>query len=158
MKRQRNAKIIATLGPSSSDPQVIRQLFDAGVDVFRLNFSHGSQSDHLQRLTAIRALERESGRPIGVLLDLQGPKLRLGTFEGGSAELLAGGSFRLDMNAAAGTNRRAPLMHREIFEAIEPGSELLLDDGKIRLSVESKGPDYAETRVVVGGRISDRKG
>ena len=103
MKRQRNAKIIATLGPSSSDPQVIRQLFDAGVDVFRLNFSHGTQSDHLQRLTAIRALERESGRPIGVLLDLQGPKLRLGTFEGGSAELLAGEPFRLDMNPAAGT-------------------------------------------------------
>ena len=158
MKRQRNAKIIATLGPSSSDPQVIRQLFEAGVDVFRLNFSHGSQSDHLQRLTAIRALERESGRPIGVLLDLQGPKLRLGTFEGGSAELTVGQPFRLDMNPSAGTNRRAPLLHREIFEAVEPGSELLLDDGKIRLSVESKGPDFAETRVVVGGRISDRKG
>ena len=159
MKRERNAKIIATLGPASSDGTMIKRLFEAGVDVFRLNFSHGTHDDHLRRLTEIRKLEKESGRPIAVLLDLQGPKLRLGTFEGGSAELSTGQRFRLDMNAGApGDATRAPLPHPEIFKAIEVGSELLLDDGKIRLRVETKGSDFAETEVLVGGRISDRKG
>ncbi|MEA3122600.1 MAG: pyruvate kinase [Paraburkholderia sp.] len=158
MKRERNAKIVATLGPASSDGKMIRQLFEAGVDVFRLNFSHGSHDDHLRRLTEIRKLEKESGRPIAVLLDLQGPKLRLGTFEGGSAELSSGQHFRLDMNLAPGNAARAPLPHPEIFEAIEAGSDLLLDDGKIRLRVERKGSDFADTVVEVGGRISDRKG
>jgi pyruvate kinase len=158
MKRQRNAKIIATLGPASSDGSMIKRLFEAGVDVFRLNFSHGSHEDHLRRLTEIRKLEKESGRPISVMLDLQGPKLRLGTFEGGSAELEKGQRFRLDMNPAAGDASRASLPHPEIFKAIEAGSELLLDDGKVRLRVESKGSDYADTEVIVAGRISDRKG
>ena len=98
MRRKRNAKIVATLGPATSDASMIRALFERGVDVFRLNFSHGTQSDHAQRLQAIRALEREFERPIGVLLDLQGPKLRLGTFADGPVKLVEGAAFRLDLD------------------------------------------------------------
>lgn len=158
MKRNRNAKIIATLGPASSDPKVIRALFEAGVDVFRLNFSHGTHDDHSQRHAEIRRLEQEYGRPVGILLDLQGPKLRLGTFENGSAELAVGARFRLDLDTTPGSQARAPLPHPEIFQAIKPGSELLLDDGKIRLRVEESSDSFAETVVLAGGRISDRKG
>ncbi len=158
MRRTRSAKIVATLGPATSSEAQIRALFEAGVDVFRLNFSHGTQSDHARRLEIIRQLERESGRPIGVLLDLQGPKLRLGTFTGGGAKLEAGAPFRLDMDPASGDATRAPLLHPEIFAALQTGTELLLDDGKLRLRVERHGKDFAETTVVVGGPISDRKG
>jgi len=158
MRRARSAKIVATLGPSTSDEQAIRALFERGVDVFRLNFSHGTQSDHARRLATIRALEKEFGRPIGVLLDLQGPKLRLGTFEGGRTQLEAGARLRLDMDRTPGDARRAPLLHPEIFAALQTGTELLLDDGKLRLRVESHGADFAETTVLVGGPISDRKG
>jgi pyruvate kinase len=158
VRRTRSAKIVATLGPSTSDEETIRALFERGVDVFRLNFSHGTQSDHAQRLATIRALEKEFGRPIGVLLDLQGPKLRLGTFEGGRTQLDAGARLRLDMDKRPGDGRRAPLLHPEIFAALQIGTELLLDDGKLRLRVEKHGPDFAETTVLVGGPISDRKG
>ena len=159
MRRTRSAKIVATLGPATPDEQAIRALFERGVDVFRLNFSHGSQHDHARRLEAIRRLEKEFGRPIGVLLDLQGPKLRLGTFEGGRSQLEAGRRFRLDMDTKTnGDYRRAPLPHPEIFAALQAGTDLLLDDGKLRLRVESHGADFAETTVIVGGPISDRKG
>ncbi|HEV7912293.1 MAG TPA: pyruvate kinase [Albitalea sp.] len=158
MRRRRNAKIVATLGPASADEASIRALFECGVDVFRLNFSHGTQSDHAQRVQAIRRIEQEFGRPIGVLLDLQGPKLRLGTFTGGKAQLLAGAPFRLDMDRTAGDATRAPLLHPEIFAALRTGTDLLLDDGKLRLRVERHGADFAETTVLVGGPISDRKG
>jgi pyruvate kinase len=158
MRRTRCAKIVATLGPAASDESAIRELFERGVDVFRLNFSHGTQSDHAQRLRTIRALEGESGRPIGVLLDLQGPKLRLGTFAGGKAQLDVGAQFRLDLDKTNGDATRAPLPHPEIFAALQTGTELLLDDGKLRLRVERHGSDFAETTVVVGGPISDRKG
>jgi pyruvate kinase len=158
MKRTRSAKIVATLGPATSNEASIRALFERGVDVFRLNFSHGTQSDHARRLEAIRRLEKEFGRPIGVLLDLQGPKLRLGTFNGGKAQLDAGAHFRLDMDKTSGDATRAPLLHPEIFAALRTGTELLLDDGKLRLRVEAHGADFAETTVVVGGPISDRKG
>jgi pyruvate kinase len=158
VRRTRSAKIVATLGPSTSDEETIRALFERGVDVFRLNFSHGTQSDHARRLATIRALEKEFGRPIGVLLDLQGPKLRLGTFEGGRTQLDAGARLRLDMDKRPGDGRRAPLLHPEIFAALQIGTELLLDDGKLRLRVEKHGPDFAETTVLVGGPISDRKG
>ena len=158
MRRTRSAKIVATLGPATSDAKVIRALFERGVDVFRLNFSHGTQFDHAQRLDTLRGLEKEFGRPIGVLLDLQGPKLRLGTFNGGKAQLDAGARFRLDMDPASGDASRAPLLHPEIFAALQPGTELLLDDGKLRLRVERYGTDFAETTVIVGGPISDRKG
>ncbi|WBS00470.1 pyruvate kinase [Pseudoduganella sp. SL102] len=159
MHRQRNAKIVATLGPASSDPDTIRALFDAGADVFRLNFSHGSHADHRQRLETIRAIEAETGRPAGVLLDLQGPKLRLGTFTEGAVTLAAGDAFRLDLDREVpGDARRAPLPHPEIFAALVPGTDLLVDDGRVRLRVDACGPDFADTRVVTGGRISDRKG
>ncbi len=158
MRRQRKAKIVATLGPASSSPDMIRTLFEAGADVFRFNFSHGTQEDHQARYDVIRALERETGRPIAILADLQGPKLRVGTFAEGPIKLLAGKSFRLDLDEAPGDQRRVGMPHPEIFRALKPGVELLLDDGKVRLVVQSCGPDYAETRVEVPGALSNRKG
>ena len=158
MRRTRNAKIVATLGPASSDPKIIRQLFMAGVDVFRLNFSHGSHADHSERFKDIRALETETGRPISILADLQGPKLRVGTFADGPVMLAAGQDFRLDLNEAPGGQQRVRLPHPEIFAALVPGAELLLDDGKLRLVVEQCGADFADTRVLVGGKLSERKG
>ena len=158
MRRTRNAKIVATLGPSSSSTETVRQLFLAGVDVFRLNFSHGSAADHRERFGVLRALEKETGRPIGILADLQGPKLRVGTFADGPVVLAEGAAFRLDLDGAPGDARRAGLPHPEIFAALVPGAELLLDDGKLRLVVERCGADFAETRVLVGGKLSERKG
>lgn len=158
MRRTRNAKIVATLGPASSTEEAIRALFLAGVDVFRFNLSHGSHTDHAERHRIVRKLEEETGRPIGIMLDLQGPKLRLGSFEGGAAQLAEGSRFRLDMDATPGNATRAPLLHPEIFAALESGTDMLLDDGKIRLRVDDHGPDYAHTTVVVGGRISNNKG
>jgi pyruvate kinase len=158
MRRQRAAKIVATLGPSSSTPEMIETLFTAGVDVFRLNFSHGKAEEHRARCAAIRALERRAGRPVGVMADLQGPKLRVGAFADGKATLVAGTRFRLDLDKAPGNTKRAPLPHPEVFAALEPGTELLLDDGNIRLKVERCGKDFADTAVVIGGDLSDRKG
>ncbi len=159
MRRLRNAKIVATLGPASTDPATIERLFDAGADVFRLNFSHGTHADHQQRLHSIRAIEQERGRPIGVLLDLQGPKLRIGTFADGPVKLAAQAAFRLDLDASVpGSVERVSLPHPEIFAALQPGAELLVDDGRVRLRVERCGPEYAETTVINGGTLSDRKG
>jgi pyruvate kinase len=158
MRRRRKAKIIATLGPSSSNAVTIRALFEAGADVFRLNFSHGGHEDHRERMRIIRALEDEAERPICVLLDLQGPKLRVGTFRDGGTELKAGAAFRLDLAEMTGDRVRAPLPHPEVFAALAPGTMLLLDDGKLRLEVKACGPDYAETQVITGGTLTDRKG
>ena len=158
MRRTRNAKIVATLGPASSDKDIVRGLFMAGVDVFRLNFSHGSADDHRARFAVLRELEQETGRPIGILADLQGPKLRVGVFADGPVMLVEGASFRLDQNEAPGNILRARLPHPEIFAALVPGAELLLDDGKLRLEVVRCGPDFAETKVMVGGKLSERKG
>ena len=158
MRRHRKAKIIATLGPSTSDEESIRALYLAGADVFRLNFSHGSHEDHRERMFLIRRLEREVERPIGVLLDLQGPKLRVGVMENGPVELEAGKSFRLDLKDTPGTAERAPLPHPEVFAALDRGTLLLLDDGKLSLEVQDCGPEFAETVVVTGGPLSDRKG
>src|SRR5216684_3914687 len=158
MRRQRSAKIVATLGPATSSPEKISALFRAGVDVFRLNFSHGQSEDHRARLETIRALEKETGRPIGILADMQGPKLRLGTFAEGRVRLAAGKHFRLDLDNQPGDGARAPRPHPEIFAALEPGTELLLNDGNVRLKVESCGERFAETAVLVGGELSDRKG
>ena len=158
MRRTRNAKIVATLGPSSSNPEIVRQLFLAGADVFRLNFSHGSHADHSERFEVLRALEKETGRPISILADLQGPKLRVGTFADGPVVLVPGQSFRLDLDAAPGDQWRTRLPHPEIFAALVPGAELLLDDGKLRLVVERCGADFAETKILVGGKLSERKG
>jgi pyruvate kinase len=158
MPRRRKAKIIATMGPATSDPKVVRQLYEAGVDVFRLNFSHGTHEDHRRNFETIRAIERDSRHAIGILIDLQGPKLRVGQIEGGSTELKAGAPFRLDMDPTPGDSRRAPLPHPEIFAALSPGADLLLDDGKLRLKVKDCGADFAETEVVTGGALSNRKG
>jgi pyruvate kinase len=137
---------------------MVRELFLTGVDVFRLNFSHGSAADHRARFGLLRELERETGRPIGILADLQGPKLRVGTFADGPVVLVEGATFRLDLDSTPGNTQRAGMPHPEIFAALVPGAELLLDDGKLRLVVERCGADHAETRVVVGGKLSERKG
>ncbi|WP_194715821.1 pyruvate kinase [Noviherbaspirillum soli] len=159
MHRNRKAKIVATIGPASNTKEIIEALFHAGVDVFRMNFSHGTHEDHKRRLEIIRAVETEVGRPIGVLLDLQGPKLRIGTFSDGPVMLENGARFRLDLdNKKAGDQRRVSLPHPEIFAALTEDASLLLDDGKIHLKVEQCGPDFADTRVINGGMLSERKG
>lgn len=158
MKAPRRARILATLGPASSSPEQIRALAQAGADVFRLNFSHGTHEDHAARYHAIRAIEQALARPIGILMDLQGPKLRIGRMAGGKATLATGRPFRLDLDPTEGNATRANLPHPEIFAALESGTDLLLDDGKLRLRVERHGPDFAETTVLVGGPLSDRKG
>ncbi len=158
MRRRRNTKILATLGPASSAPEVIRALFEAGADIFRLNFSHGTVADHRACHQAIRALEREIDHPIGILADLQGPKLRLATFAAGRIALTPGQTFHLDLSPEPGDETRVGLPHPEIFAALTPGSELLLDDGRIRLAVTRCGPDFAETIVRSGTHLSDHKG
>ncbi|MCG8507948.1 MAG: pyruvate kinase [Rhodospirillales bacterium] len=158
MNAFRSAKVVATLGPATASPEAIAALFKAGANVFRLNFSHGTHRDHEKNYKSIRKLERETGRPIGVLMDLQGPKLRVGRMRDGLAKLADGSSFRLDLCEAPGDEARAPLLHPEVFTALEPGMRLLLNDGAIRLRVEQSGPDFAETRVEVGGDLSDNKG
>jgi pyruvate kinase len=158
MRRSRRAKIIATLGPASSDADTIRALFDAGVDVFRLNFSHGTHADHAERVDILRRIEADTRRPIGVMLDLQGPKLRVGNFPGGHVDLEAGTPFRLELAEGDGDARHACLPHPEIFLALEAGSALFIDDGRIHLRVTEAGRDFAETEVVSGGQLSDHKG
>lgn len=158
MRRQRKAKIVATLGPASTDIAVIRALFEAGADVFRLNFSHGTHEDHRARYDAVRQVEAETGRPIGVLADLQGPKLRIGTFAAGKVAVRAGDVFVLDSDPTPGDGTRVYLPHPELFEAAQPGQSLLIDDGKVRLSVESVSTGSITTRVVNNGTLSDRKG
>ncbi|WP_299361486.1 pyruvate kinase [uncultured Paracoccus sp.] len=158
MRRHRNVKIVATLGPASTDEATIRALFEAGADVFRMNMSHGSQADHLSRLEIVRRIEAETGRPIAVLADLQGPKLRVGTFAEGSVDLVEGQTFRFDLDDVPGTAERVQLPHPEIFQALEVGSRLLVSDGKIRLRVDECGPDFATCTVTIGATISDRKG
>lgn len=156
--RERQTKIVATLGPATSDKAMIRALFEAGADVFRLNFSHGTAEDHRARMKTIREVEAEVGRPIAVLADLQGPKLRLGVFEGEEIELTVGQSLRLELNRELGNSKIAPLPHPEIFAALEEGSILLLDDGKVRLRVTDCGRDCADTIVEAGKKLSSRKG
>ncbi len=158
MRHRRSAKILATLGPSSSTMDEIKALFDAGVDAFRFNFSHGSHEDHKVRYDIVRKIEADAGRPISIVMDLQGPKLRVGTFENDKIELKAGNTFRMDLEDKPGTVERVTLPHIEIFKAIDKGTELLLDDGKIRLEVQKVGKDFAETKVIAGGPLSNRKG
>ena len=158
MRRLRRIKILATLGPASSDSAMIRRLFEAGADVFRINMSHTSHDKMRELVKTIRNVESSYGRPIGILVDLQGPKLRLGSFAEGAIQLNNGESFVLDSDKTPGDNTRVQLPHPEILAALRPGHALLLDDGKVRLIVEETSPDRAVTRVVIGGRMSDRKG
>ncbi len=158
MLRHRNAKIIATLGPASATPERIAALFEAGADVFRLNFSHGTPEEHRAHIDVIRALEKKTGRPIAILADLQGPKLRVGAFRGGKVELAPGQAFRLDLEARPGDGTRVGVPHPEVFEACRESAELLLDDGRIRLRILRCSKHFAETVVVAGGPLSDHKG
>jgi pyruvate kinase len=158
MRRNRRVKILATLGPSSSEQDIIEKLYVAGADVFRINMSH-TDHDRLKMLVSrIRAVEEVTGRPIGILADLQGPKLRVGTFGDGPVMLENGAVFTLDADTSPGDVHRVHLPHPEILKALEPGHRLLLDDGKIQLRVTESSPAKAQTEVIVGGKLSDRKG
>ncbi|MCY1214591.1 Pyruvate kinase [compost metagenome] len=158
MTPDKKVKILATLGPAIKGIDDIRQLVEAGVNLFRLNFSHGEHADHAQRYQWVREVERQLNYPIGILMDLQGPKLRVGRFADGKVNLERGQAFRLDLDNAPGDARRVNLPHPEIIEALEPGMNLLLDDGRLRLQVTAKHADAVETTVVAGGELSDRKG
>ena len=158
MRRSRNVKIVATLGPASETYEMIRALHEAGADVFRLNMSHGTHDDIRGKHQIIRQVEEDLGGSIAILADLQGPKLRVGTFANGSEDLEEGQAFRLDLDKADGNAQRVRLPHPEIFAALQPGATLLVNDGKIRLKVTDCGPDFADCTVIAGGTISNRKG
>ncbi len=158
MKRSHFTKIVSTLGPASNTPETIKALAEAGVNVFRLNFSHGSHDDHRKNVEYIRAAEKEIGRPLAILCDMQGPKLRIGVFKDGAVELHIGDRFRLDMSPEPGDEHRVCLPHPEIFQAMTRGMDLLLNDGLVRLRVDDFGKDFAETSVIIGGRLSNKKG
>ncbi len=156
--RLRKVRVLATLGPASSSPEMIEKLFRAGADAFRINMSHGDQASKIAVIEAIRAMEKRTGHPTTILADLQGPKLRVGKFKAGRAELITGSSFVLDRNGAPGDSGRVELPHPEIFEAITVGARLLIDDGKLVLRVTEHEPETITTRVEVGGAISNNKG
>ncbi|VWX60620.1 pyruvate kinase [Sphingorhabdus sp. 109] len=156
--RNRKVKVLATLGPSSGSPDMIEEMYRAGVDAFRMNMSHGEHKAHAANVKSIRALEKKVGRPITILADLQGPKLRIGTFAKPPVMLKEGARFTLDMRKEAGDAQRVTLPHKEILGTLQPGHTLLLDDGKIRLEVTKADGKSVETKVIVGGEISDRKG
>ena len=158
MRRQRNVKIVATLGPASETYDVIRALHEAGADVFRLNMSHGSHDEIREKYQIIRQIEKDLDSPIAILADLQGPKLRVGTFANGSEDLVEGAAFRLDLDPTEGTIDRVCLPHPEIFAALKADATLLVNDGKIRLKVVSCDANSADCIVVAGGTISNRKG
>jgi len=158
LPRLRNTKIVATLGPASTTRNQIEALFRAGADVFRLNFSHGSVEEHRARLQVIRQIEHEGAQPIGVIADLQGPKLRIGRFAAGAVALESGQPFRLDSNPAPGDATRVQMPHRELFGVLRPGAQILVDDGRVRLRVVRQEADCLDTVVEAGRALSDRKG
>jgi pyruvate kinase len=158
MRRHRRAKIVATVGPASASPGMLKALFLAGVDTFRLNFSHGTQDDHARVHAAIRALEKELERPIGILMDLQGPKIRVGTLRGGKITVEPGETMRFVLSGAEGDAKAIPLPHPEIFAAVAPDHDLLIDDGRVRVRITGLGDDFIDAKVIVGGTISNHKG
>lgn len=158
IRRYRQTKIVATLGPASGEPAMMRKLFETGVDVFRLNFSHGTHADHQKNVETARALEKEFDRPVALVGDLQGPKLRIGKFEKGSIELTAGMAFRFDLDEALGDKTRVSLPHPEVIAAMEVGSEILLDDGKVRAQITAKDKNGLETKIISGATLSNHKG
>lgn len=158
MRRMRHVKILATLGPASRNPETISRLFAAGADAFRINMSHMSRRELSEYVAAIRDVEKTFGRPIGILVDLQGPKLRIGTFIGDAAQLLPGAQFVLDTDPSPGDDTRVCFAYPEVLASFEPGQTILLDDGKIRVVVESMALEKITVRVLVGGRLSNRKG
>jgi len=158
MRRQRRTKIVATIGPASAGPEVMEKLFLSGTDVFRINMSHTGHDAMRAYIDQIRAIEARHSRPIGILADLQGPKLRLGTFAQGGAVLKVGEQFVLDDDSAPGDIGRACLPHYEVLAALEPGHRLLVNDGQVRLRVIEGSKKRVVTVVEVGGKVSDRKG
>src|SRR3569623_644876 len=156
--RHRRMKIVATLGPASASAERIEELFRAGAAVFRLNFSHGTHDDHVAAVELIRKVERRVKRHIAIVADMQGPKLRVGRFAGGLVVLQWGRAFRLDLLPQPGDGARVQLPHSELKAAAVAGASLLLDDGRIRLEVVRRTDQALETRVTVGGRLSDHKG
>ncbi len=158
MLRKRNTKIIATLGPSSSSPLKIHSLFQAGADIFRLNFSHGTHSDHRKKVFHIRQYEKRLGRPIAILGDLQGPKIRIGIFKKTSVNLINNQKFDLDLNPEPGDEKRVLLPHPEIFKSVKKNSRVLIDDGKIMLNIINVSSEKISTEVINGGKISNMKG
>jgi pyruvate kinase len=157
-RRRRRVKIIATLGPASNDRETIAALFAAGADVFRINMSHASHDAMRERVATIRSLEEEMNRPIGILVDLQGPKLRLGTFSNGAVDLRQGEAFILDGDPGPGGQARVHLPHPEILSSLAKGHRILIDDGKVMLRVAAAEGGRALTVVEVAGRVSDKKG
>ena len=158
MLRKRNTKIIATLGPTSSSPAKIHSLFQAGADIFRLNFSHGTHSDHRKRVFHIRQYEKRLGRPIAILGDLQGPKIRIGTFKKKSITLVNNQKFELDLDPEPGNEKRVFLPHPEIFKSVKKNTKVLIDDGKILLNIIGVNSEKITTEVLNGGKISNMKG
>ena len=159
MLRKRHAKILATLGPASADYDTMVRLVEAGVDAFRLNFSHGSHDDHRRNVENIRKIEEKLGTPIAILQDLQGPKIRLGTFEGDAPQTLKiGEKFRLDGDQTPGTGQRVHMPHPEIINVLKVGDPVYINDGLVRLKVIEKGSDFVICEVIAGGVVSNRKG
>ncbi len=158
MHRSRHAKIVATVGPARAAPAMLRRLFEAGADTFRLNFSHGTHDDHRAVFDAVRALEKDVGRPIGILQDLQGPKIRIGKVRDGRFEVKAGDDLTFVLGSDEGGPDAIPLPHPEIFEAVLPGQNLLIDDGRVRVEVTGCEREAIHARVLVGGVLSNRKG
>lgn len=158
LRRHRQTKIVATLGPASGDPVMMRKLFEAGVDVFRMNFSHGTHEAHAKNLATARALEKEFGRPIGVIADLQGPKNRIGKFKNDSIAVHEGMVIRFDLDKAPGDETRVNLPHPEVIKVMAPGSEILLDDGKVRVRITEQGKDFLVGEIMAGSKLSNNKG
>ncbi len=158
MRRHRRVKILATLGPASADRTMLAKLFEAGADIFRINMSHASHDAMRERIRMIRSLEADYGRPIGILVDLQGPKLRVGMFKDGVVELVKGATFVMDSDPTPGDIDRVHLPHPEILRALRPGHVVLIDDGKVKLHIQESTPERSVAIVDVAGKVSNRKG
>ncbi|HNQ92331.1 MAG TPA: pyruvate kinase [Alphaproteobacteria bacterium] len=156
--RERQTKIVATLGPASNTEEMIRKLFETGVDVFRLNFSHGEHKDHADRVKMIRNVEKETGRPIAIIADMQGPKLRVGRFKEGKIELKVGQRIRLDLSTELGDETRVNLPHPEVINSMTIGSHILLDDGKVRMEIVERGDGFLVGEIKAGRTLSNNKG
>lgn len=154
----RATKIVATIGPASSSPEVLLQMMQAGLDVVRLNFSHGTADDHRQRAEHVREAARQTGRAVAIMADLQGPKIRVGKFENGKTMLEPGQPFILDANCAMGNDERVGLDYRDLPRDLKPGDVLLLNDGLIVLTVSRVIGEEIHTVVKVGGELSNNKG
>lgn len=158
IRRYRQTKIVATLGPASAEPDKMKELFEAGVDVFRLNFSHGSHEDHAKNVETARKLEKEFDRPVALLADMQGPKLRIGKFQNDKIKLEIGQGFRFDSDQSLGDEARVCLPHPEVINTLDKGDEIFLDDGKVRVVITGKDKDALDTEIISGSALSNHKG